>query len=248
MKSSSHSSMFVPNWQSPANVGACQSTRCEGASLAPYSSFNLGLHVGDDPLKVLKNRAHLDSLLPNPARYVQQVHGTDIHIVNDESSTDTVIADGLFTNLVGQPLAIMTADCLPVLLASKDGTEVAALHCGWRSLAGGIIEKALPLFQSKPSLIAAWLGPAIGPMAFEVGVEVRAQFLASSAEHELAFKKHRDKYLADLALIATQKLNRLGVKAVSNQSECTYTLNDKYFSYRRDGETGRMASVIWRKF
>ncbi len=239
---------MVANWPLPANVGACQTTRCQGASLAPYNSFNLGQHVGDDPLNVTKNRAHLDSFLPHPAFYVEQVHGTDIHIVTDTSPTDIIKADGLFTRQTGLPLAIMTADCLPVLLASADGREVAALHCGWRSLVGGIIEKALPLFQSFPSSITAWLGPAIGPNAFEVGAEVKAQFVAENAEHEAAFTEYNNKYLADLGFIATQKLTRLGVRTVSHQNECTYTLKEKYFSYRRDGETGRMASVIWRKF
>ena len=248
MKSSKSSALFTPRWQVAANVGALQSTRCGGASESPYDSFNLGNHVGDEPKKVGVNRATLNNFLPASAHFVQQVHGTHIHTVREGECTEHIQADGLFTNTSHRPLAIMTADCLPVLLASDDGTEIAALHCGWRSLAGGIIERAVPLFNAKPQSISAWLGPAIGPLAFEVGAEVNAQFIALDKRHGDAFTATGDKFLADLPLIATQKLHSLGVVSVSHQQECTYSQGDKYFSYRRDGQTGRMATVIWRKY
>ncbi|MBS3796239.1 peptidoglycan editing factor PgeF [Pseudoalteromonas sp. BDTF-M6] len=249
------SSLFEPNWpaaaptvtNAPAQVGALQSTRQGGVSLGQYQGFNLGEHVGDDTSHVAQNRALLNAHLPAPAHFVQQVHGIHIHTLVDNSDTAHIEADGLFTRCAHTPLAIMTADCLPVLLASDDGEEIAALHCGWRSLQGGIIEKAIPLFHSPAAKISAWLGPAIGPKAFEVGAEVRAQFLALDGAHEAAFKAHGEKFLADLSLLATQKLQGLGVTSIADAQQCTYSLAEQYFSYRRDGQTGRMASVIWRK-
>ncbi|WP_325050600.1 peptidoglycan editing factor PgeF [Pseudoalteromonas sp. T1lg48] len=244
-------SMFEPTWHAtahaPAQVGALQTIRQGGVSLGQYQGFNLGYHVGDDPSHVAQNRDLLNAHLPAPAHFVQQVHGTHIHTLVDRSDTAHIEADGLFTRCTQTPLAIMTADCLPVLLASDDGREIAALHCGWRSLQGGIIEKAIPLFNAPAAKISAWLGPAIGPNAFEVGAEVKAQFLALDSAHELAFKAHGDKFLADLPLLATQKLQRLGLTAITNANQCTHSLPERFFSYRRDGQTGRMASVIWRK-
>lgn len=239
---------FKPQWSAPASVGALQSTRTQGASTAPFASFNLGEHVGDDPSAVAQNRQLLNQQLPNPAFYVNQVHGTEILNLTASTAHNVLYdADGIFTSMTEQPIAIMTADCLPVLLASDDGEEIAALHCGWRSLAGGIIEKALPLFSAPSAHIHAWLGPAIGKQAFEVGSEVKNQFCALSAEHNDAFcAQPNDKYMADLALIAKQKLAHLGVAHVTHSEHCTYLQADAYFSYRRDGQTGRMASVIWR--
>ncbi len=246
-----NSSVFTPTWPAAAlaaaQVGALQTTRQGGVSQGVYQGFNLGYHVGDDNALVAQNRALLNACLPAPAHYVLQVHGTHIHIVSDQSDTSHIEADGLFTRCAQTPLAIMTADCLPVLLASDDGEEIAALHCGWRSLQGGIIEKAIPLFNAPAAKISAWLGPAIGPLAFEVGAEVKAQFLALDSAHDLAFKPHGDKFLANLPLLATQKLQGLGVTAIADAQQCTYSLAEQYFSYRRDGQTGRMASVIWRK-
>ncbi|MFY8273120.1 peptidoglycan editing factor PgeF [Pseudoalteromonas sp. SSDWG2] len=247
MKSSKSDAFFTPRWQAPNTIGALQTMRSGGFSESVYDSFNLGNHVDDAPDAVAKNRALLDAQLPAPARYVNQVHGTHIHIVLDDHSDTLVDADGQFTACKNVPLAIMTADCLPVLLASDDGKEIAALHCGWRSLAGGIIEKALPMFSASPANICAWLGPAIGSSAFEVGAEVRSAFIAHNPEHVCAFKATTDKYLADLPMLAKQKLTHLGVTAIDDAAQCTYTLNERYFSYRRDGQTGRMASVIWRK-
>lgn len=240
---------FEPHWSAPTSIGALQSTRLQGASTAPFASFNLGEHVGDDPGAVAQNRQLLNQQLPNPALYVNQVHGTDILNLKASTTRNTLHdADGIFTRLYEQPIAIMTADCLPVLLASDDGEEIAALHCGWRSLAGGIIEKALPLFSVPSAHIHAWLGPAIGKQAFEVGSEVKEQFCALDSAHIDAFSaQQNDKYLADLALIARQKLAHLGVMQVSSCEHCTFQSSEQYFSYRRDGQTGRMASVIWRK-
>lgn len=244
----SKTSFYTPTWGADESlVGVLQSTRQGGHSQGVYRSLNVGLHVGDEESLVLANRAVLNNQLPRPACYVNQVHGTHIHGVTQYSEQLRIEADGLFTRLAKQPLAIMTADCLPLLLASQDGAEVAALHCGWRSLVGGIIERALPLFNTPAKDIHAWLGPAIGPSAFAVGNEVKSQFCAHSGDYQQGFTAHGDKFLANLPLLAELALNRAGVSNVTKAQACTYTLADTYFSYRRDGQTGRMASVIWRK-
>ena len=226
--------------------------------LTKYSTFNLGHHVGDNHEQVTTNRQSLLSLLPENSsiQWFEQIHRTDVAII--ESVADKpIVADAAITKAKNVALAIMTADCLPILLATKNGNEIAAIHGGWRPLVGNIIAHTLAKMTADPSDIVAWLGPCIGSNAFEVGAEVKQQFIEQSSTFEQAFKKPRysltlspesqgDKFLADLALIARLQLNQSGITDVSHLPHCTFSQKDKYFSYRRDGQTGRMASVICR--
>jgi YfiH family protein len=225
-----------------------------GFSQPPFDSLNLGLHVGDDPTTVQKNREALKIVLPNEPIWLNQVHGTqviDADCRNDWS--DVPSADASVTSTPGKVLAIMTADCLPVLLASSDGKVVGAAHAGWRGLAAGVIEQTVALMRSKQtqqaqtqSDIIAYLGPAIGPHAFEVGSEVRDIFIAQNPASATCFEqlKENGKYLADIYGLATLRLNALGVEQIQGGDECTLQ-NPDYFSYRRDQQTGRMGSFIW---
>ncbi len=238
--------LMIPDWSLPASVKACSTTRYGGYSTAPWQTFNLAMHVGDDEAKVRANRQHLRQKagLPCEPHWLDQVHGT--HVMNLASPVNVPCeADASWTNQPGLVCAVMTADCLPVLFCSKNGQEIAAAHAGWRGLCHGILENTLRQFSVPIEDIMAWFGPAIGPHAFEVGEEVRSAFMAVDPNAALAFKPVGNKYFADLALLATQRLNRLGLTDISYSGACTYQL-PHYFSWRRDGETGRMASMIWR--
>ncbi len=241
--------MLYPNWTAPTNVGALSTTRQGGVSHAPFMSLNLGLHVGDDQQAVLTNRALLAAQLPKATVWLNQIHSSEVVVVDEyfdpQANYD---ADALYTRLKNQPLAIMTADCLPVLLTSESGDEVAAIHGGWRGLHAGIIANTLRHFSSPAEQIIAWLGPAIGAAKFEVGSEVKALFCEQSASHHTAFVAQADgKYLADIYLLATTQLINLGIRNISGGEYCTVSNSEQFFSYRRDGQTGRMASLIWRK-
>ena len=236
-------------WQRLDSVDTLSTTREGGVSKAPFLNMNLGLHVGDNKNHVLQNRALLTKKLPAPAIWVNQTHSADV-IVVDEQFDFTKLHDGdaLFTRLKSQPLAIMTADCLPILLTSENGEEIAAIHGGWRGLERGIIKNTLSYFKTTPIKIHAWLGPAIGPTQFEVGEEVFNLFKAHSALFTHAFKLIKNKkYLADIYHIARIQLQQLGVTNISGGEHCTVLQKEQFFSYRRDGQTGRMASLIWRK-
>ncbi|MDK2594529.1 peptidoglycan editing factor PgeF [Pseudoalteromonas obscura] len=241
--------MILPQWPVQHQVGAVSSTRLGGYSCAPYDTFNLAYHVGDNSEHVAKNRAVLESYLPAAPTWVNQVHGCDIHVVDTKTDASLLVnADALYTRLRRQPLAIMTADCLPVLLASQCGREVAAVHGGWRPLAGGIIAKTTQHFEASPDKLVAWLGPAIGHNAFEVGSEVKDTFIAQSPELSEAFRAiGNGKYLADIFLIAQMQLQALNVNSIYTDKLCTFSNKEQFFSYRRDGQCGRMATVIWRK-
>lgn len=239
--------VIKPNWPAPANVQAIQTTRQGGVSLAPYDSLNLAMHVQDAVPAVQQNRQLLHTLVPSAPVWLNQVHGTTVldaalvHGVPD--------ADAAFTSLPNVVCVTMTADCLPVLLCDKAGTVVAAVHAGWRGLCDGVIEATVAKMPVASSELLAWLGPAIGPNAFEVGADVRAQFIQRDAQAALAFKPHADKWLANLYLLAQQRLTALGIKQIYgagiNQDFCTYTDAQRFFSYRRESVTGRMASLIW---
>ena len=221
-------------------------TRVGGVSHAPYDSFNLAIHVGDDPAAVRENRARLRTALVLPAEplWLKQVHG--VAVVDAARAGIEPEADGAFAAQPGTVCAVLTADCLPVLLCNRAGTKVAALHAGWRGLAGGVIEAGVQALGVPGNELLAWLGPAIGPEAFEVGPEVRTAFIQQDAQAAQAFRTARDgKYLADIYLLARQRLQRLGVAAVYGGGFCTVTDGARFFSYRRDGATGRMASLIW---
>lgn len=237
------SDLMIPDWPAPPHVHAIQTTRQGGFSEVPFRSLNLGAHVQDHPITVVKNRQLLNQFLPSEPVWLNQVHGTNV--IDAALSSCVQDADASFTTQSNVVCVTMTADCLPVLLCDKHGTVVASVHAGWRSLCDGVIEKTVQAMGVNSTDLLAWLGPAIGPNAFEVGAEVRLAFIERDANAALAFKPHHDKWLGDLYLIATQRLNHVGVKAVYGGGECTYSAPERYFSFRRDGMTGRMATMIW---
>ena len=229
---------LIPEWPAPDSVKAISTLRTGGVSQAPFASQNLGLHVGDAAESVQQNRNNLPC--PEQPLWLNQVHGTDIIELNHQLIVNNT-ADGSYTRAKQRVCVVMTADCLPVLLTDTAGSFVAALHCGWRGLAGGILEKLIQTITPEGEVLA-WLGPAIGPQAFEVGGEVREAF----ASQQNAFKPlSGNKYLADIFAIATMKLNACGVNQVYTSGLCTYSDEARFFSYRRDGQTGRMATLIW---
>ena len=243
---------ITPDWPAPANVKALQTTRAGGVSNSPYASLNLGAHVSDDAIAVAKNRQLLSPYLPSEPVWVNQVHG--VEVIDAAQSTCLQNADASFTTKQNVVCVTMTADCLPVLLCDNAGTVVAAVHAGWRGLCDGAIEAAVNKLPVKKSEILAWLGPAIGPNAFEVGDEVRQQFIQQDKQAEQAFKRHGDhkinqKWLGNMYMLAKQRLNKLGVTQIYggsvNEEFCTYTDEARFFSFRRDNVTGRMASMIW---
>ena len=238
---------ITPNWPAPANVKALQTTRVGGVSVAPYASLNLGAHVNDDGNTVAHNRQLLSPYLPSEPVWVNQVHG--IEVIDAANSGCLENADASFTTKNNVVCVTMTADCLPVLLCDTDGTVVAAVHAGWRGLCDGVIESAIGKIPVQASHILAWLGPAIGPNAFEVGDDVREQFIQKDSQAVSAFKPQGDKWLCDMYLIAKQRLKNLGVTQIYggsiNEDFCTYTDEARFFSFRRDNVTGRMASLIW---
>ncbi|MFW1677245.1 peptidoglycan editing factor PgeF [Pontibacter sp. JAM-7] len=234
------------SWPAPKQVHALTTTRLGGVSNAPFASLNLGDHVDDLSESVAKNRVLLlQSLgLVRSPQWLQQVHGTDVVEASDNGLIPE--ADACWTVETGLACIVMTADCLPVFFTNSSGTRVAVAHAGWRGLLAGILEKTLQQFNNTDDVIA-WLGPAIGPKAFEVGDEVRAAFLSQNLENADAFEATGvpEKYMADLYQLARMRLKQAGVVSVSGGDYCTFNDADKFFSYRRDGMTGRMASLIW---
>jgi hypothetical protein len=242
-------STFVqPDWPAPPNVKALQTTRLGGISQAPYDRLNLGEHVHDNPIHVAHNRQLLSDFVPSEPVWLNQVHGT--RVIDAALSSCLESADAAFTQKKEVVCVTMTADCLPVLICDEQGTIVAAIHAGWRSLCDGVIEQTIQAMlvqrlDLKPNQLMAWLGPAIGPQAFEVGEEVRTQFIAKDSHAESAFVASGGRWLGNLPMIARQRLRMLGIEAVFGDHECTYSKPEKYFSFRRDGVTGRMATLIW---
>ncbi|EDK13667.1 tRNA (5-methylaminomethyl-2-thiouridylate)-methyltransferase [Haemophilus influenzae 22.4-21] len=217
-------------------------------SLAPYLSFNLGDHVGDDKSAVKTNRTLLVEKfgLPQKPIFLTQTHST--RVLQLPYSGQNLEADAVYTNVPNQVCVVMTADCLPVLFTTTSGNEVAATHVGWRGLCDGVLEETVKYFQAKPEDIIAWFGPAIGPKAFQVGIDVVEKFVAVDEKAKLAFQPdaiEEGKYLSNLYQIATQRLNNLGITQIYGGNHCTFNEKEKFFSYRRDNQTGRMASVIW---
>ena len=242
-----------PDWPAPASVTALTTLRQGGESLPPYGSFNLAAHVGDDDRAVLANRATLYRLLPPGCHvtWLTQVHG--VAVVNAAVASDGVVADASWSCIPGRACAVLTADCLPVLFCSREGDVVAAAHAGWRGLLGGVLENTVAAMGRDPRRIMAWLGPAIGPAAFEVGAEVRAAFLDAAParqrpQTDACFVPSAGRpghYFADLYALAGLRLAVLGLEEVFGGGFCTFSEADRYFSYRRDGVTGRMASLIF---
>ncbi len=240
--------LIYPQWPAPAHVNALTTTRVGGVSEGTYDSLNIATHVGDDPQHVKINRQRLRELanLPSEPLWLQQIHGSDVVCADQVAPEITVAADAAYANQANVVCAVQNADCLPILLCDQQGTSVAAIHAGWRSLAAGIIKNTIAALQRAPAKLLAWLGPAIGPKAFEVGSEVRELFLQQDPEAEQAFKAHgHAKWLADIYQLARQCLIKVGVQQIFGGDFCTFTHKNKFFSYRRDGKTGRMASLIW---
>lgn len=239
---------LIPKWPKPANVHAYSTLRPNGHSQNVYSSFNLGDHVGDDPKHVAANRKHLSrelNLLKEPF-WLEQVHGCEAVVIDNLSDQSCHRADASIASTPNNVCVIMTADCLPILFTNRQGTEVAAIHAGWRGLVGGVIEETLKKMRSDPQDILAWLGPAIGPESFEVGDEVYQQFITKQSFFSSGFKSHQPgKWLANLYTLASSELYRLGIKEIYSDLLCTYSDPTRFFSYRRDGQTGRMATLIW---
>jgi YfiH family protein len=237
---------IVPDWPAPARVRAASTTRVGGYSAPPYRGWNLAGHVGDDHGAVGANRELLRRLLRLPAEpaWLRQVHGRGI--VEAATGTD-VEADGSYTRQAGVVCAVLTADCLPILLSDISGTGVAAVHAGWRGLAAGVIEAALEALRIPGEELLAWLGPAIGPASFRVGEAVREAFLAADPRHAAdAFTPADDGYwCADLYRLARQRLTAQGVTRIHGGGLCTVRDAARFYSYRREGTTGRMATLIW---
>jgi polyphenol oxidase len=236
-----------PDWPAPAHVRALVTTREGGVSRDAYASLNLGAHVGDDPAAVAENRRRLVEAAALPAEpiWLSQVHGLGVAKLAADSKPG-IEADAAMTDSPGVVCAVLTADCLPVLFCDRLGTRVATAHAGWRGLAGGILEASVEAMDTPPEDLHAWLGPAIGPAAFEVGDEVREAFVARHPAANTAFiPSPAGRWLADLYTLARLRLAACGVRSVHGGGECTFTDAQRFYSYRRDGDTGRMASLVW---
>lgn len=237
----------VPDWPAPPRVRAFSTTRAGGVSDPPFESLNLSFSSGDDPERVEQNRSRVISALnlPEPPRWLKQVHGT--RVVDAEMALDRPHADASIASRPGQVLAVMTADCVPVLLCDRGGRRIGAAHAGWRGLAAGVLQSAVAALEGDPSELLAWLGPGIGPQAFEVGPEVREAFTTDDPEAARCFRKgNGDRLLADLYQLARRRLGRAGVNAVFGGEYCTFSEPAKFFSYRREGKrSGRMGTFIW---
>lgn len=243
-------SIITPDWPAPRSIAAFTTTRHGGCSEGAYASFNLALHVEDDPDCVKANRAELKKNIPLPTEplWLKQIHSTDVIKITQQSPQD-ITADGSWTQEANTICAIFTADCLPVLLCDQKGSCVAALHAGWRGLASGILETGVQQLPADPKDLLAWLGPAISQEHYEVGEEVRQAFIAYDPQAQHAFKpsERKDHWYIDIYFLARQRLQSVGVHAIYGGDHCTYRESDQFYSFRRDKETGRMASLIWIK-
>ncbi len=234
-----------PDWPAPDNIHAAVTLRTGGVSHGQYASLNPALHVHDETKDVLLNRKIIKTMLQLPAEpvWLQQVHGT--HIVKADQVQGIVQADGSFSDQRNIVCAVLTADCLPLLFVAGDGRLVAAVHAGWRGLLAGIIAQTVKVMDCNDLMV--WLGPAIGPDCFEVGGEVRDAFVSRSDEFASAFRpQSNNKWLADIYCLARINLNQLGIAQTYGGHHCTFTEKNRFYSYRRDGETGRMSTLIWR--
>lgn len=235
---------ITPDWPAPPRVRALVTTRSGGVSIGPYASLNLGIAVNDDPKAVAENRARVRAHLPEEPRWLKQVHGAAV--VAGESVSALVEADASVTRTPGVVCVIQMADCMPVLLATRDGSVIGIAHAGWRGLAGGVVERTIEAMRADPAAMIAWLGPAIGPDTFEVGEEVRAAFVAADPAAVDAFRPlNTGKWLADLFTLARQRLARAGLTAVHGGGLCTVSDPTRFFSHRRDRLTGRMGAFLW---
>lgn len=243
--------LLKANWPAPARVHALTTLRGSsdvGTSVPPFYRFNLGAHCGDEAAAVESNRERLQQIarLPGIPRRLRQVHGVQVARFDPTCGDKEVSTDAAVTSTPGEVLAILTADCLPVLLCAIDGNEVGAAHAGWRGLAAGVLENTVAAMRTSPSELLAWLGPAAGSQAYEVGEEVRAAFLDRDIRGSVAFTATRPGHWhVDLFELARQRLQAVGVDRVFGGGLCTISDPHRFFSHRRDGRTGRMASLIW---
>jgi YfiH family protein len=237
------SDWLIPDWPAPAGIKSCVTTRSGGVSLAPFDSFNLGDHVGDDPQAVAANRLRLTSELKIQAAWLKQVHGV---VVAEADPRQVVEADASWTDKPGIACTIMTADCLPALFCDRAGTRVAAAHAGWRGLAAGVLEAAADSLQVAPDEVLVWLGPAIGQPSFEVGAEVREAFIGTHPRTDAAFipSKNPGRFMADIYALARLRLAARGITAVYGGGFDTFT-DPRFYSYRQNARNGRFASLIW---
>jgi YfiH family protein len=240
-----HPQWIIPDWPAPAQVRALVTTRAGGVSSGPYAGLNLGARTDDDPAAVSTNRARLQQCLPQPPRWLAQVHGATV--VDADALTETPQADASVACRPGTVCAILIADCLPVLLTDRAGSCVGAAHAGWRGLAGGVIANTVARMPAAPADLIAWIGPGIGPAAFEVGDDVLHAFCSDAPERKAAFTPlHPGKWLCDLPALARAALRRAGVTKVYGGDLCTWSDAERFYSYRRDMVTGRMAALIWK--
>ncbi|MGH8197540.1 MAG: peptidoglycan editing factor PgeF [Steroidobacteraceae bacterium] len=234
-----------PDWPVPPQVRAIMTTRGGGASSGPYASFNLASHVGDDEMAVAENRRRLRAALrlPSEPAWLEQVHGTAVAVV---PGPVTGAADAIVSFTPGAVCAVLVADCLPVFLASREGDRIGLAHGGWRGLVAGVIEAAVAALDCDPAKLLAWLGPSIGPRAFEVGPEVRDSFMTKDPALAGDFRRGLDGcFFADLPALARRRLAACGVESVHGGDWCTFSDPERFYSYRRDGATGRMAALAW---
>ena len=235
---------LVPDWSAPAHVRAFVTTRAGGVSQGEYASLNLGYSSGDDAGHVARNRAIVREKLPAEPAWMKQVHGT--HAAHIDRGDELPTADAAVASQPGRVAVVLTADCMPLFLSDDSGTRVAVAHAGWRGLAAGVIESTVRSMERPASRIVAWMGPAIGPDAFEVGPEVREAFVASDPGADSAFRAHKPgKFMADLYALARRRLARAGVGSIGGGGFCTYHEPRRFFSYRRVKASGRMGAFIW---
>lgn len=237
-------STLKPEWELPPNVRALYSTRAGGVSQSPYDTFNLAEHVGDDPDRVKRNRdLLLSQQLPSQPCWLTQTHSTTVVTLESDQNRQ---ADAAITRQIDKVAVVMTADCLPILLCNQAGTEVAAVHAGWRGLLDGVVQETISTMESSADQLLAWIGPAISQPKFEVGDEVRLAFIDkdASADHRFVFNRP-EHWLCDLPGLGYDLLDHLGVANITLSNLCSYTSNENFFSYRRNAITGRMASLIW---
>ncbi len=238
-------SLIPAKWPAPTSVHAYTTTRMGGNSSAPYHSFNLAQHVGDNKQTVEHNRQQLQQQLglPQAPAWLQQIHGNTAVCIDHSYHSQ---ADASYSQQAKQVCVVLTADCLPLLVCNQQGTEIAAIHAGWRGLANQIITKTIQQLQSSPTQLMVCLGPAISQGYFEVGIEVYQTFIQQQPESIVAFKSNRPQHwLADMYVIAKQQLQQLGIQQIYGGEYCTYSQADLFYSYRREPSTGRMASLIW---
>jgi len=252
---SEHVHILTPEWPAPPGVRAAFTLRSGGVSAPPFDSLNLGAHVGDEAEAVAENRRRLRTQLrlPEEPAWMEQVHGIDVldldALAHGGAARGIVTADAAHTRRAGRICTVQVADCLPVLLAARDGSAVAAAHAGWRGLAAGVLEATVQALAVEPGQLIGWLGPGIGAAHFEVGEDVRRAFVTHDAAAAAAAftSNQRGRWQCNLAALARARLAALGVAAVFGGEWCTYADAARFFSYRRDGRCGRMAALIWKE-